>query len=89
MKGHIALGLPSSSLGCKFFNLPPLCVEDYDGRTYYVVHRLQSISRTTIHLGDHIHLIANGKCRESIKETKILIEQAMAHKLDLKIFAIF
>jgi hypothetical protein len=74
MKGHMALGLPSSLLGCKFFNLPPLYVDDFNGRIYYVVHRLQSISRTTIHLGDHIHLIANGKCRKSIKEMKILIE---------------
>jgi len=40
MKRHMALDLPSSSLGIKFFNLPPLCVEDYNGRVYYVAHRL-------------------------------------------------
>jgi hypothetical protein len=54
----------------------------------YVVHRLQSISRTTIHLSDHIHVIANRKCRKSIKETKILIERVVIHTLDAKISTI-
>jgi hypothetical protein len=30
----------TSSLGCKFCHVPPLCVVDYSGWIYYVVHRL-------------------------------------------------
>jgi hypothetical protein len=31
------------------------------------------MSRAAIHLGVHNHLIADGKCQESVKETKRLI----------------
>jgi hypothetical protein len=49
-------------LGCKFCHFPPLCVIDCNGKIYYVVHRLHSMSRTMIHLGVHNHPIADGKC---------------------------
>jgi len=37
------------------------------------VHRLPLISRTTIHFKVHKHLVANGKCKESMDEIKRLI----------------
>jgi hypothetical protein len=44
--------------------------------------------RATIHLGVHNHLVANGKCRKSIKETKRLIVEEVDRTLDAKIFTI-
>jgi hypothetical protein len=63
----------SSSLGCKFCHSPPFFVVDCGERIYYVVHKLQSMSRVMIHLGVHNHLVTNGKCRELVKETRRLI----------------
>ncbi len=37
------------------------------------MHRLPLISRTTIHFKVHKHLVANGKCKESMDEIKRLI----------------
>jgi len=48
--GQMIMIPSSSSLGCKFCHSPPFCVTDYGGRIYYVVHRLQSMSRAVIHL---------------------------------------
>ncbi len=43
-------------------------------RMYYVIHKLQSLSRTTIHLGTHEHLVVEGMCKESLEEIKVLVE---------------
>jgi hypothetical protein len=52
------------------------------------VHGPQSISRVGIQLGIHNHHVADGKCRESIKETRRLIVEEVDHTLDAKIFSI-
>jgi hypothetical protein len=46
------------------------------------------MSRATIHLSIHNHLIAHGKCQELIKETTRLIAKEGDHMLDAKIFLI-
>jgi hypothetical protein len=38
--GQMAMLPSTSSLGCKLDHAPPLCVIDYSGRIYYVLHRL-------------------------------------------------
>jgi hypothetical protein len=63
----------ASSLGCKFFHDPPLCVIDSIGQIYYVVHKLQFLSKVAIYLGVHNHPIASGKCKEFLVETRRLI----------------
>jgi hypothetical protein len=40
---------------------------------YYVVHKFPTFSRAKIHLGIHVHLIAKGKCRKSLKEMKNMV----------------
>ncbi len=80
---------PSASLlGCKLCNTPPLYVNDCSGQIYYVVHKLQSISRATIHFRVHKHFVANGKCKESMDETTRLIAKEVDHTLDMKISTI-
>jgi hypothetical protein len=69
----------ASSLGCKLCHSPPFCVVDYSGRIYYVVHRLQSMSKISIHLSVHNHLVADGKCQEFVEETKTLIPKEVNH----------
>ncbi len=49
------------------------------------MHRLPSISRTTIHFRVHKHLVANGKCKESMDEIKRLIIKEVDCTLDAKI----
>jgi hypothetical protein len=41
---------------------------------YYVIHKLQSLSKVVIHLGTHVHLIAEGMCKETLEEIKVLVE---------------
>ncbi len=78
----------TSLLGCKFCHAPPLYVVDCSGRIYCVVHRLQSMSRTVIHLGVHNHLVAYGKCWEFVEKTKRLITEEVDCMLDVKISSI-
>jgi hypothetical protein len=46
------------------------------------------MSRAVIHLGVHNHLITNGKCQESIEETRRMIVEEVDRTLDVKIFLI-
>jgi hypothetical protein len=52
---------------------------------YYVIHKLQSLSRVTIHLGTHEHPITEGMCKESLEEIKVLVEGQVSCTLDAKI----
>jgi hypothetical protein len=51
---------------------------------YYVIHKLQSLSRVTIHLGTHEHPIAKGMCMESLEEIKLFVEGQVFHTPDTK-----
>jgi hypothetical protein len=86
--GQMALSPSISSFACKFCHSPPLCVPNYLGWIYYVVHRLPSISRVTIHFEVHKHLIANGKCRGSMDEIKRLIVKEVNCMPNAKIYLI-
>jgi len=48
----------------------------------------QSLSRVTIHLGTHEHLIAKGMCKESLEEIRVLVEGQVSCTLNAKISAI-
>jgi hypothetical protein len=43
------------------------------------------MSRVAIHLGVHNHLVTNGKCQESIKETRRLIAKEVDCMLNANI----
>jgi len=86
--GQITMSPSTLSFVCKFCHVPPICVMDYNGRIYYGVHRLQSISRAVIHLGVHKHPMVDGKCREFVNKTKRLITEEVNCMLDAKIFVI-
>ncbi len=79
--GSDALFPSASSFACKFCHFLPLCVVDCPKQIYYVVHRLPSIIRATIHFKVHKHPMANGKCRESVKKIKRLIAHLMRRYL--------
>jgi hypothetical protein len=46
------------------------------------------MSRAVIHLGVHNHLVADGKCRELVEETRKLIAKEVDCTLDAKISSI-
>ncbi len=52
------------------------------------MHRLQSISRAVIYLGVHKHLVADGKCKEFVDNTRRLIAKEVDCTFDAKIFVI-
>jgi hypothetical protein len=41
---------------------------------YYVIHKLQSLSKATIDLSMHEHLVAKDMCMEALEEIKVLVE---------------
>ncbi len=84
----LTLTSSTSLLRCKFCHVFPLCIVDYNGQIYCVVHQLQSISRMVIHLGVHKHHVANGKCKEFVDKTRRLIVKEVDRTLDAKIFVI-
>ncbi len=84
--GQMIMIPSSSSLGCKVFHSPPFCVANCGGQIYYVVHRLQSMSRMVIHLGVHNHPVTNGKCWEVVKEIRRLIIEKVDRMPNAKIF---
>jgi hypothetical protein len=55
---------------------------------YYVIHKLQSLSRVAIHLGTHEHLVVKGMCKKSLEKIKVSVEDQVSCTLDAKIFAI-
>ncbi len=73
---------------CKFCIASLLCVNTYPCWMYYVIHKLQSLSRAVIHLGTHEHLVGEGMCKESLEGIKVLVEGQVFHTLDGKIFVI-
>ncbi len=52
------------------------------------MHKFQSLSRATIHLGVHNHLIVDGKCRESLEETRRLIVEEVVCTPNAKMYVI-
>jgi hypothetical protein len=58
---------------CKFYVVNPFYVNIYPYRMYYVIHKLQSLSRVVIHLGTHAHPIVEGMCKEALEEIKVLV----------------
>jgi hypothetical protein len=55
---------------------------------YYVIHKLQSLSRVAICLGTHEQLVAKGMCKEALEEIKVLVEGQVSCTPNAKIFAI-
>jgi hypothetical protein len=55
---------------------------------YYVIHKLQSLSRITIHLRTHEHPVVEGMCKESLEQIKVLVEGEVFHTLNAKFFTI-
>jgi hypothetical protein len=51
---------------------------------YYVINKLQSLSKATIHLGMHEHPVVEGICREFLEEIKVLVEGQVSHTVDAK-----
>jgi hypothetical protein len=82
------LTLSTNLLGCKFYHVPPLYIAGYNGRNHYVVHKLHYLSKAIIHLGVDNHLVVDGKCRESLGETKRLIADEVDRTPDAKMSAI-
>jgi len=48
---------------------------------YYVVHKFLNLSKATIHLGTHAHLIINDKCKQSFQEMKNMVVDDVCHML--------
>jgi hypothetical protein len=72
--GQFASGPLVCIIVCKFCVTSPFCVNTCPYQMYYVIHKLQSLSKVVIHLGTHEHLIIKGACKEFLEEIKVLVE---------------
>jgi hypothetical protein len=55
----------------------------------YVIHKLWSLSRATIHLGTHEHFVAENMCKESLEEIKVLGKYQVSCTPNPKILQLF
>jgi hypothetical protein len=58
LAGHFAPSPHVYTIVCKFCDAFFFCVNSYPCQMYYVIHKLQLLSRATIRLGMHEHPIA-------------------------------
>jgi hypothetical protein len=68
---------PDSTLVCKVYKVPPICVNFCPGHIYYVLGK-GDMSRASIHLGMHNHPVSNGICRETLDTISSLIAQEVS-----------
>jgi RNase P subunit RPR2 len=69
------LGLLICIITCKFCGVVPFYMQTYNCCIYYVVHKLHILTKATIHLNIHIHLVQNDMCKEALKRIKVLVEE--------------
>ncbi len=81
----MAVSPSPSSFAYKFCHFPNMCVVDCLRQIYYVMHRLPSIFKPTIHLRVHKHLVADGKYGESMDKIKRLITKEVDCPPNVKI----
>lgn len=67
----------NSSLVCKVCKKTPTCIDFCAARIYYVVSA-GNMFRACIHLGNHVHPVAEGQCREILETVAELIVQEVA-----------
>jgi hypothetical protein len=77
--GHVPL--VHSTIVCRYFKNPLLCVAIYNVKIYYVVHKMPSMTWTCIHFGFHNHLVSVGNCHELLLVAKELMKFVMENNL--------
>ena len=55
-----------STLICKVYHTPLVCLAHCDDRIYYVFTSNPDLTRVAIHTGHHIHTVSDGVCLDSI-----------------------
>jgi hypothetical protein len=48
---------------------------------YYVIHKLQSLSKVAIDLGMHVHPIVEDMCKKALEEIKVLVKGQVSRTL--------
>ena len=64
----------SSTLMCRICKKPPMCIEPYDAKIFYL-HGNDTTQRACIHLGNHRHPVKVGNCRDSRKRIDAPMEK--------------
>ena len=67
-----------STLACKVCRTTPMCLSLCQARMYYSYSDDPKMSRATIHLGVHAHLVAKGMYRDSTEKISGLIAKQVA-----------
>jgi hypothetical protein len=55
---------------------------------YYVVHKQNTLSKATIHLGNHDHLVVDGMDKDTFQDIMILVQGKKSCTLDIKNYVI-
>jgi hypothetical protein len=53
----------------------PFCLDMCKCKIYYIIHKLITLMRASIHLRRHDHHVQNNMCKESMEEIKALVEK--------------
>ncbi len=72
---------------CKFCNVTMFYVNTCVIHMCYVVHKQTNLTRTTIHLNTHEHLIIKGKHKD-VEQMKALIHDKVSRSLSITPFTI-
>lgn len=85
---HIASHFAPSPHACtlvyKFCFRVHFCINVCKCIIYYVIHKLVTFMRATIHLKKHDHPIQDDMCKESLEEIKALVKEKVYHTLNSK-----
>jgi len=83
--GHYVLSCIVFTIGCKLCGAMPFYTKTCKCWMYYVGHKLDTFSRTTIHLKTHVHSTQDDMCREA---NKVLFEREVFRTPNKKNFTI-
>ncbi len=81
---YFALSLPF----CRTCNITFLCVKLCLARMYYIVHKQDNLTQTTIHLGLHDHSVVEGCSKKNFKQVKSLVKEEASRTLGAIVLAI-
>jgi len=63
-------------------------LQNYICHMYYVVHKQNTLSKATIHLGNHDHLVVDGMDKDTFQDIMILVQGKKSCTLDIKNYVI-
>jgi len=62
------------------------CLQNYICHMYHVIHKQKTLSKATIHLGNHDHFVVDGVDKDSLQKITILVQGKKSCTLNINNF---